>query len=290
MRNGVAVYEKQYVPDDWGATESIVKLRAQREVDLIKLMADSDAFGGPLGVVRIEQCDPQKATISTFEIPGKSLDQWIKRSAQAKTTQTAVELAGRWIRAFQSLPLTKNANKRFSEYDPESIRDYCELRLNSLKGYGYSWPDTAMRERILERIGDLENNCSDADQQDVWVHADFAPGNIMWDGETVTGIDFAMARSGRPLDDATYFIHRLEMQEVYRPWRSFPVQQWRSGFLREYGRPDAADSAMYQLLMAKHLVCRLHTYVRRPATSHKQAIHDVWVRQVLRRKLKQFAR
>ena len=96
-----------------------------------------------------------------------------------------------------------------------------------------------------------------------------------------------MARAGLPLDDATYLIHRIEMQRVYRPWLKLPVAAIRRAILRGLGVPNADQFADYQMLMIKHQICRLHTYVRRPASTFKQSIHDRWVRTMLRRRLLQ---
>ncbi len=296
VRDGAAVYEKQYLPDDWGGTEEVVRERAKREVELIELLESSQLFGGELGLVKIESSVPADATIATYEIAGRDLDQWIRqsvplkvlhfRSADGEPLDRAMELAGRWLQKFQSIPLTESCRVSLSQLDPSSLKDYCALRLDSLGDYGYRWPDRKTRDRILDRLDHLEQpSSSRADAEEVWVHADYAPGNILWDGTTATPIDFAMARAGRRLDDVTYFIHRLEMQQVYRPWRAWPLSSWREAFLKGYGQPDANQSPLYQALMIKNLVCRLHTYVRRPAKNMKQALHDRWVRRVLRQKL-----
>ena len=121
----------------------------------------------------------------------------------------------------------------------------------------------------------------------VWVHADYSPCNLMWDGRVLTPIDFAMVRAGTPLEDATYLIHRIEMQRIYRPWLRLPGAAIRQAILRGLGVRTADQSAAYQMLMLKHQICRLHTYSRRPAKSLKQSLHDRWVRTMLRRRLLQ---
>jgi hypothetical protein len=105
----------------------------------------------------------------------------------------------------------------------------------------------------------------------------------------LTAIDFATAHSMFPLLDVTYFVHRLEMQRVYRPWKAWPIAAWRRAFLRGYGRPDADRSPMWQALMIRHLLCRLTTYVLRPPRNAKQAMHDRYVRWWLRRRLSRAA-
>lgn len=290
-KQGRYVYEKQYVPDDWGGTSDVVKSRARQEVRLIELMQRSGVFQGDLGTVQIESSDPDQASISTFEIPGKSLDECLHDRTLRSSGKLirAFTLAGEWIRRFQTLPLFEGCAERQSALDPTDLRAYCQLRLDSLSDYGYSWPSAELSDQLLKRITESIEASSADDLEEVWVHADFAPGNLLWDGEKLTPIDFAMAHGGRRLEDVVYLIHRLEMQAIYRPWIRWPVQNWRRAILGGYGHSDAHRSPMYQALMIKNLICRIHTYVRRPARSQKQAVHDRWVRYVLRRRLKQFA-
>ena len=195
-------------------------------------------------------------------------------------------LAGYWLHRFQELAIARHEGQPIvSTLDPESLDAYCRIRLHSLRDYGYRWPNATEFTRIIERVAQLEDAALPRDRHRVWAHADFAPGNIIWNGTKLTVIDLAMAHADRPLLDVTYFIHRLEMLRVYRPWKRWPIEFWKRAFLRGYGRPDAESSPMYRALMIRHLICRLHTYVRRPPRDLKQKLHDKWVRAVLRRKL-----
>jgi len=285
VRDGAVVYEKQYVTNEWDDDSDLIRYRARREVELLRQIAKSDRFGGRLGVVRIADADPDTATIATYEIEGISLEQFIHSSHDAATNLTPWFLAGRWLRQFQSLPLTSVEPEAASKRDPPDIVDYCDLRLRSLSDFDYRWPDESIRRTLLQAIEHLRDRCRPADVRPVWVHADYSHGNLMWDGRVLTPIDFAMVRNGTPLDDASHLIHRAEMQQVYRPWMRLPVASIRQAVLRGMGVPAADRSAAYQMLMLKHKICRLHTYVRRPARNLKQSLHDRWVRQILRSQL-----
>ena len=285
VRNGEAIYEKEYVLNDWDNDAAVIYHRAQQEIELLRQLAVSNRFGGRLGVVSVAAADPEAATIATHEIAGMSLGQFVLEDENVATNLTPWFLAGRWLRQFQSLRLPNDMTETVSKRDPTDIVDYCGLRLDSLLEFGYSWPHSRLKTALLKKIECLRDHCDDTSK--VWVHADYAPGNLMWDGRTLTPIDFAMVRSGQPLEDATYLIHRIEMHLVYRPWLRLPVAAIRRAILRGLGLPTADQSAAYQMLMLKHQICRLHTYVRRPASSFKQALHDRWVRTVLRRRLLQ---
>ncbi len=285
VRDGAVVYEKQYTTNDWDDDSDLIQHRARREVELLRQIAESKRFGGRLGIVRIADADPDSATIATYEVEGISLEQFIHTGHDAATNLMPWFLAGRWLRQFQLLPLTHVEPDAASKRDPRDIVDYCDLRLRSLSDFGYRWPDKSTRMALLQTIGHLRDQCKPAEIRSVWVHADFSHGNLIWDGRVLTPIDFAMVRKGTPLDDASHLIHRAEMQRVYRPWIRFPVASIRQAVLRGMGVPAADQSAAYQMLMLKHQLCRLHTYVRRPAKNFKQSLHDRWVRLFLRSKL-----
>jgi len=293
VRNGRAVYVKRYTEGDWGATAEVVRQRAQREVELVARIQQSTLFGGRLGVVQVVSADPEQATLTTAEVPGDTLEAVVRRRTQnlKRDGLQAMYLAGRWLKQFQMLTVDDAEREPISELDPSDLVEYCSIRLERMGDNGHQPLPSRLCTRILTRVrGFVDETADDAEKRLVWSHADYAPGNIIWDGHTLTPIDFAMAHADRPLLDVTYFIHRLEMQRVYRPWKRWPVEVWTRAFLRGYGRPDAEQSPMYQALMIRHLICRLHTYVRRPPRDWKQRLHDKWVRRVLRNRLEREAR
>lgn len=285
--DGQPVYVKQYSTGDWGRTADVVLRRTEREVDLVERLHASDLFSNRLGLVHIVSASPEEYSLTTAEVPGKTLDLLIASQFRNPDMEclSAMWLAGRWLRQFQQIELLESDRESISTLDPHDMVDYCRVRLEGLTKLGYRWPKGRMSGQILNQIEHLVENSNDSDKQLVWSHADFAPGNIIWDGRTLTPIDFGMTHADRPLLDVTYLIHRLEMQQIYRPWKSWPTEIWKRAILRGYGRPDADKSPMYQALMIRHLICRIHTYVRRQPRDLKQRLHDKWVRTVIRKKL-----
>lgn len=285
LRDGMPVYEKRYVTNEWDDDVNLVCNRAQREVNVLQLLADCQLFSRRLGIVRIADANPQEAAITTHEVMGINLGDFILHRNISSQTLRPWFLCGKWLQKFQTLPVTSETWGCRSKRDPDDIVEYCDLRLRSLAKYGYRWPNKVTHKRLLNKITDLNSQLTQELERKVLVHADFAPGNLMWGNGILTPIDFAMVQAGGPLDDATYLIHRLEMHCVYRPWRRLPVSLFRQAILRGLGRPDAAESPAYHLAMIRHLICRLHTYVRRPSRDFRQSVHDRWVRRVVRWRL-----
>lgn len=287
MYGDTPVYEKRYTTGDWGRSDDVVYRRTEREVRLVESLDDSGIFSGRLGLVRIVDARPQEGLLATAEVAGAPLEESLATRFRRPgfDCRAALFLAGRWLQRLQQHRMTDSDVKPISELDPSDLTEYCRVRLESLADYGYFWPRRKMRLRLLALVSTLVDASDEHERQLVWAHADFAPGNVMWDGRVLTPIDFGMAHADRPLLDVTYFIHRLEMQRIYKPWLRWPVEEWTRAFLRGYGRPDAGLSPMYRALMARHFICRLHTYARRPPRDWTQAVHDRWVRTAVRRQL-----
>lgn len=77
-------------------------------------------------------------------------------------------------------------------------------------------------------------------------HGDYFPGNVFFDGERVTVIDFEGFRDGHPLEDAAYFALRTEM--LRRRFRLSPGLVER--FFEGYGQ-QVDDAALRLFTMSK---------------------------------------
>ena len=66
------------------------------------------------------------------------------------------------------------------------------------------------------------------------IHADFFPGNVIVDGETVIGIDFVMFRRGSIHFDPTYFIFQLETLAAQVMFRRAVIERLEQAFLNGY--------------------------------------------------------
>ena len=197
----------------------------------------------------------------------------------------ALYLVGKWLRRFQTLPVMPKDEETFTEDDPTDLVEYCDIRMRRVLELGYGWPTDTVRRKIGRCLTTLLEQASEQDRRRVWSHGDYGPQNILWDGRLLTPIDFNTAKLSYPLQDVTYFIHRLEMFRIYCPWRRWPLGAWRRVILQGYGRPDAEQSPMYRAMMIRHLHCRLNTYVQRRVTKLKQRIHNAWTRQRVRARL-----
>ncbi len=286
--DGVIAYRKRLRQDSWESDPDTLIARTQREADIIRQLAHIPASCSRFGRLELLDCSPADGIITTREVPGTPLAHWLHTRPLALRRGLALRpfyLSGAWLVDFQSLDTSKGATALIGDRSPLDLLDYCDIRIAAIRNAGYSWLTGCRRDRLLSVIGALQVRSDDSDLGLVWSHGDYAPHNIMWDGRTLTPIDFTMANLASPLVDVTYFIHRLEMLPIYFPWRRWPIATWTAAFLRGYGRPDAASSPMYTALMIRHLICRLLTYVKRPAPDFARRTHAKWVRLNIRRRL-----
>jgi hypothetical protein len=232
--------------------------------------------------------DAGSGSLITEEAPGDPLGESVLgrfRRSVDRECLTALYLAGKWLRWFQSLSVKPGDEVSLTDDDPEDLVEYCDIRMQKILELGYGWPSDATRRKIRHELARLIRRSPEEDLRRVWCHADYGPQNVLWDGQTLTPLDFGTVHLGHPLLDVTYFIHRLEMLRIYFPWRRWPVGAWKRAILRGYGRPDAERSPMYQAMMIRHLHCRLKTYVRRPPLNLKQRIHNAWTRGCVRTRM-----
>lgn len=291
VRDGVAVYVKQTLVRDWEASAQQVCQRSGQEADVIRRIAASPDFGGRLGVIDLVDSQPEEAVVVTREVSGRPLQDFLLgsyRRAPGAQCLRAMLLAGRWLSAFQKIPLREEDHAAIGDQSPSDLVEYCQIRLQRLESLGYSGVSREIQQRLLRHVREGVEHSPPADRDLVLCHGDFGAFNILWDSRMLTAIDFTQSHVGVPLLDATYLIHRLQMLPIYFPWKRWPVQTWQRAFLQGYGRPLAVDSPMYQSLMIRHLLCRLVTYVRRPRQHFREKLHTAWVvRQVRRRLLRE---
>lgn len=281
-----AVYVKRLkLRADGLANNEAGAAKLRRELRILELLRSVCRPSERLGLIEVVEANPEEGVIVTKEVPGQPLQVFLERRQCDRDVLTALFLAGRWLRWFQSVPFTDRDAQELPPGNPHDLVQYCALRLDRVVEWGYDWPVGDERKRVLEALARIVEQCDEHDLRLSWCHADFAPGNILWDGRRLTPIDFTMAHVAPALVDLTHLIHRMEMLAVYFPWRRWPVAAWREAVLRGYGDPDLPRRPAYRAMMIRQHVCRLCTYVRRQPTSTKERIHNAYVRYRVRRRL-----
>ncbi|MBN2474406.1 MAG: phosphotransferase [Pirellulales bacterium] len=285
--SGRPVYVKQHLLAAEDGPHEFIRTQVEREIEVLAAIASLPGITRHLGAMKVVESDPAKAEIVTEEVPGEPLQSVLcsRRTVTFHgTCIRALYLAGKWLRVFQTLPVSPQI--RVSRPgNPGDLVAHCDLRLRKLTEVGYHWPSSTSRPMILRWLREQIESTPREQLDEVCCHGDYGPYNMLWDGTTLTPIDFATCSTDLPLADVTYLIHRIEMLPIQFPWRCWPVALWRRACLRGYGMPSAMDLPIYHVFMVRHLLSRLKKLVESTPNGRLQRWHNAWLRGRVRSRL-----
>jgi len=285
--NGHNVVIKKYRVTDTGPDAETLRKRVEREARLLTLLSQAKGRPRRLGVVQLLAVRPEDYTIELAVVPGQPVETLFFSSLRAArpTLLRVAWLAGRWLRWFQqAVPV--DGNKASEDCDTASnLPEYCRIRLERLCKFRNSQANQTLCAAALRRLNELLAKVDLANRKVVVVHADYAPFNIIWDGYSLTPVDFGMAKVGDPWIDVTYFMHRLLIGPAYRPWQRIPVGAATKAFLRGYGEPQATQCPLFQAFLIRHTINRLTHYTLAVPRNIGERVQFLWLRYFLRRQL-----
>jgi Phosphotransferase enzyme family len=287
LRGNHYVYVKQYATDNWDATQQVISQRLKMEVAALHQLSQQPHWPRRLGRIQVEDVDIGQGIITTSEVQGISLEDWVRnfKRCQYRESLGLFYLAGSWLRHFQQMKFKDDDFSSVGDKNPTDLCEYLSIRLNALKACQYRGLTEKQYAALLERTSALSKSMAPNDKRLVICHNDYSPGNIISDGYSVTPIDFQMTAWGTPLQDVAYFLHRLEMTRLFRPWLIRPWKRWRHSFVRGYGHNDLERTPLYEALTIRLLVLRLLTYSVAKPVNKLQAVHNQWVLAAVRHKL-----
>jgi hypothetical protein len=269
--------------------DAIADLRVQREVGVLKGLAQRTDISPRLGRLELIDSDPSARRIAVGEVPGTQLEAFLMQArgrGQRRSALRAAWRAGRWLRMLREMPV-ESLDMAFQPDEALDPVAYAELRLRRIRYYGYPWPNEAQQQDVLRQIERLHDASETSDRELTLCHCDYCAANMIWDGEILTPIDFEMCRLDYPLVDVTYFIHRMEMLNVQFPWLLLPIDLLTRAALDGLGRPDVVQTPMYRLMMARHWTNRLSSLVSKKSERLRGRVHNAWIRRTVLGRLQQ---
>lgn len=243
--------------------------------------------GSGLSVARPIACYPELLAVVTEEAPGQTLASllrraftWPPRRAHFEALGSAMERLGRWLAAFHKMDLRKGA------VSLPQMRGYLDDRLQSLVKGRRSWFGAAHREAVL-RLFDSLASLVPADQLDeVPLHDDFCPDNVLAADDSVHAIDLGSNR-GAKLHDLTYLFLYLEVLKSKPLVPTAAVQRLQEALLRGYDPAVHPSQALFQLFVLQHTICELVVQTdprrKRLSTLYSQFLwgaHLRWIRNL----------
>lgn len=169
------------------------------------------------------------------------------RTATIADLATGCALAGEWLaRLHEGRPAAL-------PWSVSDLHEDIERRLNLLRDQSEMCRmDGPMRKAVggwlSERLCDFPADtlpCS-------FTHGDYSPSNMLFNGSTLTVLDFTMARDAPRLLDATRFIHQLHLLTV-KPWyRPAVIAPLERAFVEGYGDNAPGPASLLPVFDLRH--------------------------------------
>jgi tRNA A-37 threonylcarbamoyl transferase component Bud32 len=241
-----------------------------------------------LGAVRPIACIPDDLVIVTEEVPGATLSDLLELRGAWRPAQPAIrELAGvlhhvgAWLRAFQGI---ESPGRRVLLGD---MRAYLDVRLRRLVDSPRGALDEAERQRLLGYFDATAQDVAAADLEEVGVHADLAPSNVLVNGTTVTIIDFAMAATGGRYLDVARLYTQLDFLTAKPKFRPRVVKALQQALLDGFEPGLTSDRPFFRLFLLQHVICHVANLSLNPSPAlarlynlHQLRRHHAWLQRL----------
>lgn len=232
-----------------------MRRRVQHEFDTTARVFNAMRDERHFGVIRPVACYPDLLTIVTEETrAGTLLDHVERHAAWWPGPDTLAHLdqvlsrVGEWLRVFQPVDPIRGP------VSLPDLRQYIDLRLRRLVAADRVRFEESNRQAVLDHIDRLATAIPASALDEVLVHADFAAGNILVDGDRIVVLDFAMAGRGSRLHDITRLFLQLELLRA-KPWfRPRVVERLQQSLLAGFDPALSPANPLFRLLLLMHRV------------------------------------
>lgn len=218
-----------------------------------------------LSAVRPVAHFPEHLAIVTEEAPGETLlDLLEARAAWWPSVEVSKQLVstlarvGEWIRRFHDVSTPNPDRLSIAE-----MREYLDVRLRLLTLDHRVLTETG-RGQILAAFDRRASRLHGTDLELRPVHADFAPGNIVVNGTSVTVLDFSVPAYGAVWHDVAHLYLQLDLLTAKPSFRPTVVRALQQALLRGFDPKLVASHALFELLYLQHVVCHLTGLAQNP--------------------------
>ena len=215
-----------------------------------------------LGAVKPIACYDDALAIVTEEAAGTTLlarlqqeASWFPSAARVEALARALETVGRWLKCFQGFQPASNV------VSIESLRDYIDIRLKRMVDRHVIVPE--LRAQILAHLEALGRLVSPADLQEVAVHADLAPANILVSDRSVVVLDFAMTGRGTAMQDLSRLYMQVDLLRAKPQFRRRVVAALGTALLRGFDGTLSPRHPLFRTASMLHHVNHLGTLTSR---------------------------
>jgi hypothetical protein len=238
-----------------------------------------------LGAVRPVACFEDALTIVTEQVDGETLlDRlqtgavWFPSEARLATLEAALAGVGRWLRHYQGFRPTglRHSGPELCDYVDVRLRRLVERRVVA----------AGERDDILGHLQRLTALVRPEDWQDVAIHADLAPANVLVSHGRVVLLDFAMATRGTRLHDISRLHMQLDLLRAKPQFRPRVIARLQTALLGGYEPGLTSAHPLFRMLSMLHHVNHLGTLsfrgesaLARLVSARAIGIHRRWIRR-----------
>lgn len=227
---------------------------------------------------------PDHLAVVTEEVHGTTLGQlltkkagWYQEREPLDDLCTVMARIGVWLRTVQTLDVP---SARFSL---DGMREYLDVRLGRLVRHG----GLAAQERcgILSFFDERCADVAEADLQEVVIHGDLSPSNVMIAGTNVTVLDFEMWRTGSVFHDLSRIYHQIELRKL-KPWfKPSALDRLLEATITGFDPTLSPERPLFELLTLQHVINKLTKLTTQPV-GRLSGAYSWYVTQCLRRWLR----
>lgn len=293
--NGVAapydVFVKCWRPRRGTAEEiALLRRRVDRDFQTMRLVHAAFSDRAEFGAVTAIAAFQDELAVVTREVRGDTVSAMLEAGARWWPTDDAVarlalvfRRAGEWLRTFQSLSQDRPA------FSLDGMREYIDERLLRLVAAPRARFSESDRQAVLEWFDGRRTRVAADELTAVPIHADYSPGNLLFDGTRLTVIDFPMTSMGHSYHDVTHLYTQLAFMRAKPQFRRGVIGRLQQALLAGFDPSLDSERPMFQLMLVQHVVCHYCGLVSRSAgpvarvyNRYQMARHHRWLRGLRR--------
>lgn len=225
------------------------------------------AFSTHLGLAAVKPlaCLPDDLVIVTEEVQGETLSAVLERDAgwgngRLDSLVPLLRRVGEWVRAFQGFETTHQT------ISLTGMRDYLDARLTRLVNSGTPWVGASDRRRLLSVFDSNARDVPSEDLDEVLVHADLSPANVIVSSAGITLLDFAMASYGGKYLDVSRLFTQLDFLLAKPKFRPSTVRALQHSLLAGFDSTLTPRRPLFRLFVLQHRVCHVANLALNEAT------------------------
>ena len=226
------------IPSVTQGNETVLKRRLTDEYNTLQTLTELFGKHESLFVVKPIALYPDLLALVTEAAHGPTLQKilssdtkWYRIGKSKERMVEYVGLSADWLRHFHAA-----TGKGCEQFDAESLRDYCDVRLARMVAHPSGRVDESLRRTVCSYIKNVASTIPQDQNFIAHRHNDFAPHNMIVNETGLHVLDFSMVDLGPTCFDVANFWHRLDVLKTSRLHSAALVSELQRLFLTRYGR------------------------------------------------------